>query len=48
MKRLRTLLLAAGLLAGTSASAQFFQAGSDPFSRWSEMDTEHFRMIYPQ
>ena len=48
MKRLRTLLLAAGLLAGTTASAQFFQAGSDPFSRWSEMDTEHFRMIYPQ
>ena len=48
MKLLRTLLLAAGLLAGTSASAQFFQAGSDPFSRWSEMDTEHFRMIYPQ
>ncbi|MBO6027692.1 MAG: hypothetical protein J6P75_00640 [Bacteroidales bacterium] len=48
MKRFRTLLLAAGLLAGTTASAQFFQAGSDPFSRWSEMGTEHFRVIYPQ
>ena len=48
MKRLRTLLLAAGLLAGTTASAQFFQAGSDPFSRWSEMGTEHFRVIYPR
>ena len=48
MKHLRTLLLAAGLLAGTAASAQFFQAGSDPFSRWSEMGTEHFRVIYPQ
>ena len=48
MKFLRTLLLAAGLLAGTTASAQFFQTGSDPFSRWFEMGTEHFRIIYPQ
>ena len=48
MKRFRTLLLAAGLLAGTAASAQFFQAGSDPFSRWSEMGTEHYRIIYPR
>ena len=48
MKRLRTLILAAGLLAGTTASAQFFQAGSDPFGRWSEMGTEHFRIVYPE
>ena len=48
MKLFRTLLLAAGLLAGTTASAQFFQAGSDPFSRWSEMGTEHYRIIYPR
>ena len=48
MKRFRTILLAAGLLAGTTASAQFFQTGSDPFSRWSEMGTEHYRIIYPQ
>ena len=48
MKRLRTLFLAAGLLAGTTASAQFFQAGTDPFGRWSEMDTEHFRIVYPE
>ena len=48
MKRFRTILVAAGLLAGTTASAQFFQAGSDPFSRWSEMGTEHFRIIYPE
>ena len=48
MKFLRTLLLAAGLLAGTTASAQFFQTGSDPFSHWFEMGTEHFRIIYPQ
>ena len=45
MKFLRTLLLASGLLAGTTASAQFFQTGSDPFSRWSEMGTEHYRII---
>ena len=48
MKLFRTLLLATGLLAGTTASAQFFQTGSDPFSRWSEMGTEHYRIIYPQ
>ena len=48
MKLFRTLLLATGLLAGTTASAQFFQTGSDPFSRWFEMGTEHFRIIYPQ
>jgi hypothetical protein len=46
--RFRILLVAAGLLAGPLASAQFFQAGSDPFSRWSEMGTEHFRIIYPE
>ena len=48
MKRLRTLLLAAALLAGPLASAQFFLAGSDPYSRWSEMGTEHFRIVYPE
>ena len=47
MKRLRTFLLAAALLAGPIASAQFFQAGSDPFGRWSQMGTEHFRIVYP-
>ena len=48
MKRLRTLLLAAALLSGPLAKAQFFQAGSDPYSRWYEMDTEHFRIVYPE
>ena len=48
MMRLRSLLLAAGLLAGPLASAQFFQAGSDPFARWREMDTEHYRVVYPE
>ena len=46
--RFRTLLLAAGLLAGPLASAQFFQAGSDPFAHWREMGTEHFRIVYPE
>ena len=48
MKCFRNLLLAAGLLAGPLASAQFFQAGSDPSARWREMGTEHFRVIYPE
>ena len=48
MKRLRTLLLAAALLIGPLASAQFYQAGSDPFGRWSEMGSEHFRIVYPE
>ena len=48
MKRLRTLLLAAALLTGPVASAQFFQAGTDPFARWSEMGTEHYRIVYPE
>ena len=47
MKRLRILLLAAALSAGPLASAQFFQAGSDPFGRWSQMGTEHYRIVYP-
>ena len=48
MKCIRNLLLAAGLLAGPFASAQFYQAGNDPFSRWSQMGTEHFRVVYPR
>jgi hypothetical protein len=47
MKRLRTLLLAAALLAGTAASAQFYQNGSDPFGRWSTMGSDHYRIVYP-
>ena len=39
MKRLRILLLAAGLFAGTAASAQFYQNGTDPFGRWSERES---------
>ena len=48
MKHLRIFLLAVGFLAGPLASAQFFQAGSDPFTRWREMDTEHYRVVYPE
>ena len=47
MKRLRTLLLASALLAGTAASAQFYQNGSDPFGRWSAMGSDHYRIVYP-
>ena len=48
MKRLRIFLLSASLVAGPLASAQFFQAGSDPYARWREMGTEHFRIVYPE
>ena len=48
MKRLRILLLAAGILAGTDASAQFYQNGSDPSARWSQMGAEHYRIVYPK
>ena len=48
MKRLRILLLAAGLFAGTAASAQFYQNGTDPFGRWSERESAHYRIVYPK
>jgi hypothetical protein len=48
MKRLRILLLSAGLAAGTAASAQFYQNGSDPFGRWSQMKADHYRIVYPE
>ena len=41
------LLLAAGILSGGAAHAQFYQNGSDPFGRWSTMGTEHYRIVYP-
>ena len=47
MKLLGTILLAAGLLAGTAASAQFYQNGSDPFGRWSSRNSAHYRIVYP-
>ena len=48
MKVLRILLLAVGLLAGTAASAQFYQSGTDPFGRWYTMGAKHFRVVYPE
>ena len=48
MRALRIFVAAATLAAGPFASAQFFQAGSDPSSRWSERETAHYRMVYPQ
>ena len=48
MRVFRILAATAALLVGPLASAQFFQAGSDPFARWREMGTEHYRIVYPE
>ena len=48
MRVFRIVAAAIFLLAGPLARAQFFQAGSDPFSRWSQMGTEHYRIVYPK
>ena len=48
MRYFRFLLAAAGLLAGSTAFAQFYQNGTDPFGRWRTMDTDHFRIVYPE
>ena len=40
-------LLAAVFAFSPEASAQFYLEGSDPFGRWSELGTAHFRIIYP-
>ena len=48
MKIRRILLLAAALLTGTAASAQFYQNGVDPFGRWSSAGTAHFCILYPE
>ena len=44
----RFLLVSALLCGGTSASAQFFQSGDDPFGRWSEIGSAHWRILYPE
>lgn len=46
--KLRRIFLLAALLAGPAASAQFFQAGDDPFGRWSEQHSAHYRILYPE
>ena len=48
MTKRRILLLAAALFAGTAASAQFYQNGTDPFGRWSTFESKHFSVIYPE
>ena len=47
--RLRSLLVVLlAFFAGTTASAQFYTGGQDPFGRWSTFSTTHYRMVYPQ
>ena len=48
MRVIRILAAVAGLLAGPLARAQFFQTGSDPSVRWSQMGTDHYRIVYPK
>ena len=48
MRVFRILAATLSLLAGPLARAQFFQAGSDPSVRWSQMGTEHYRIVYPR
>ena len=42
------LLLFFALACTQRVSAQFYQNGSDPFGRWSQMETGHFRLVYPE
>ena len=47
MKRLASLVLGLTLIACASANAQYFSAGSDPYTRWKHINTEHYNIIYP-
>ena len=42
------IALAAALAAPVDASAQFYQNGDDPFGRWSETGSAHWRILYPE
>ena len=43
------LLLMAGFLAGTQASAQFMLFGEDPARiRWRQAESKGYRLIYPE
>ena len=45
----RMILLAAGLLAATAATAQFHTVGDDPGSvRWNVARTTHYKLLYPR
>ena len=48
VRLVRFLLLSVLLVQGTEAASQFYRNGEDPFGRWSEAGTEHFRVIYPE
>jgi len=42
------MILLAALLVGQAAFAQFYQNGADPSVRWSERQSAHFRIVYPE
>ena len=46
-KSLVISLFAFLLAAAPEASAQFYQNGEDPFGRWRETGTTHWRVLYP-
>lgn len=46
MKRLNLTILS--LLIVFSASAQFYVTGDDPRTKWYSIDTDNFRIIYPE
>ena len=49
MERFRYLAAIAALFLCHAASAQFDSAGDDPGrTRWSEVETDHYRVIYPR
>ena len=49
MKFLKTIILLLVLMLPLSASAQFYVTGDDPGRlKWNFIDTESYRVIYPQ
>ena len=48
MKKCRILGLCAALFLCWNASAQFFSAGDDPYVRWWQIQSRHYRILYPE
>ncbi len=49
MNLMKRIILLLCFLVPAAASAQFYVTGDDPGRlRWNYMDTESFRVIYPQ
>ena len=49
MNLIKRILLLLSILIPSALSAQFYVTGDDPGRlKWSYMDTESFRIIYPQ